>query len=430
METKYKKLLELMKEEVKPALGCTGPTVFSYVAAEARDAVGGTPKRIVIKADKDKFAKEYDVGIPSTNVRGLKMAAALGAFAGDASAKLEVLNSITPEDEKKAYEFSLTENIVVEPDWDTPTVGIYIDISVETENGIGRAVVVKKHTNLVHKSANGKIIIDIPFDRVGTIDETNDFIASCKVKDFYGFVSQVQIELLYFLREAIEMNKKLAQATLDGKTGGGFAKSMIKRGKGDFVKRAKAFTSAGAEARMAGYNLPAMACYTSGNVGITASLPLISMAEDLGKSEEVLLRSLALSYLITIMCKNRIGRQSAMCACMVAASQGVTAGTVYMLGGGVLEIDMAINNTIVNVFGVVCDGARMACAIKLSSAIEMAIEGALMAMDGVTTPAGEGVCGKTADESIDFMGKFAKQGMVESDMVLSRALYDKYLGKA
>lgn len=426
MDVRFEELLGILTAEVKPALGCTGPTVFSYVAAEARDAVGGTPTKIIIRGDKDKCAKEDDVGIPGTSIRGIKMAAALGAFAGDPSAKLEVLNSVTPEDEKKAYEFSLSDNIIIEPDWDTSEVGVYVDITVETEKGLGRAIVVQKHTNIVHKSANGKAIIDKPFDRLASIDETTDPIVKYDIKDFYEFASEVPIESLDFLKKSIEMNKKLAQVALDNKTGIGIAISMMKRGKGDLLGKAKALTAAGAEARMAGYNLPAMSCASSGNVGITASLPLISIAEDLGKTEEDLLRSLALSFLVTIMCKNRIGRQSAMCACMVAASLGAAAGTVLLFGGDLRKIKMAINNTIINVFGIVCDGARLACALKLSSAIGVAIEGSMLAMDNIVTPVDEGICGKTADDSINFLGMFAREGMNETDMLLCKALYAKH----
>ena len=151
-----------------------------------------------------------------------------------------------------------------------------------------------------------------------------------------------------------------------------------------------------------------MSCATSGNVGLTASLPLISMAEDLNASEEQLLRALAMSFLMTICVKNRIGRVSSMCACVTAASQGVAAGASMLLGGDLAGIDRAINNTVVNIFGVVCDGARLACALKLSSAIGIAIECAMMAKDDVMTPADQGIVGSDADDTLNFMGDFAQ----------------------
>jgi len=418
-------LLATLKKEVQPALGCTGPTVFSYVAAEARDAVGGTPRKITIRADKDKCAKENDVGIPGTQVLGVKMAAALGAFAGDPTKKLEVLDSVTPETERLSYEFSVSGNVIVEPDWETPIVGIYVDVTVETDKGIGRAIVVKTHTNLVYKSANGKAIIDLPFDRRGSIiEENDDFMASCKIIDLYNFAVQVPLEEILFLRETVDMNQKLAEVALKGELGKTFALSMLSRGKNDMVTRAKALTAAAAETRMVGYNLPAMSCATSGNVGITASLPIISIAESLGKTEEELLRGLAFSYLLTILGKNRIGRQSAMCACMVTASFAVAGASAMMFGGKPEQIDMAINNMIVNVFGVVCDGARRACALKLSSAVGIALEGALLAMDGISVDSNEGVCRKTADQTIDFMGRHAKNGMLESDLYLCKSMLE------
>lgn len=222
------------------------------------------------------------------------------------------------------------------------------------------------------------------------------------------------------------MNKTLAQTIFDGKAkGAGFAVSMMSRAKGNMIRKAEAMTAAGSEARMEGFSLPAMSCATSGNVGLTASLPLISMAEDMEADEEALLRALAMSFLMTICVKNRIGRVSSMCACVTAASQGIAAGASMLLGGDLACIDRAINNTIVNIFGVVCDGARLACALKLSSAAGIAIESALMARDGVMTPANEGVVGKNADDSLDFMGSFAQHGMAGSDLALCKALYNK-----
>ena len=422
---KQLELLKTLKNELNPALGCTGPTVFSYVAAEARDAVGGIPKKIIVRADKDKCAKEDDVGIPGTTVKGIKMATALGAFAGDPKLKLEVLKPVTPELEKAAYEFSLSDNIVVEPDWGIPLIGIYVDITVETDKGVGRAIVVKNHTNLVHKSANGNIIIKKPYDRLESIKEENvDFMADCTISDLYGFAVTIPIEKLYFLKESIEMNKKLAEVVMEGCIDRPYALSMLSWGKNDLVYRAKAFTAAAAEARMVGYNLPAMSCATSGNVGISSSVPVISVSEVLESKEEDILRALAFSFLLTIMGKNRIGRQSAMCACMVSASLGVTGATVLLLGGGIKEIEMAIKNTIVNVFGVVCDGARRACALKLSSGIGIAIESALLAMDGIVVNSNEGVCRGTADESINFMGKHAKEGMLEADQFLCKLMLE------
>ena len=424
----YQELLAILQKEVVPALGCTGPTGIAYVAAEAAEAVGGEVKRIYLKVDRHIGTKNCDVGIPNTPAVGNEISAALGAIAGDAAAKLNVLHRVTQEDAEKAAQFVRDGKVIVEPDMETEILGLFMDCTVETDRGTGRAVVVKTHTNLVYRSANGVADVDIPYDRIGSMNETQDAMAHYRIADFYDFAMHVPLEKILFLREAVEMNTTLANTIFTGEAqGAGFALSMMRRSEGNPVRKAKALTAAGAEARMVGLSVPAMSCATSGNVGITASLPLVSLAEDLQLPEETLLRALAMSFLMTICVKNRIGRVSSMCACVTAASQGIAAGACILLGGDLAAVNRAVNTTVVNVFGVVCDGARLACAMKLASAAGTAIECAYIAMDGYETPPSQGVCGEDADATIDFMGEFAQKGMKGSDLALCRSLYDKYL---
>lgn len=421
----FRRLNDLLKEDVLPAFGCTGPVAVAYVAAEARSAVGGTPQKIVIRADKDICAKNDDVGIPGTMVKGLKMAASMGACAGDPAAKLEVLKNITPGQEAQARAFSEQGDVQIIPDWDTDILGIYIAAEVTTENGVGKATVAKRHHNVVYKEANGKVLIDQRFDRRAGLDESQDPIHEYSFRDFYEYATEIEIEELYWLREALHINKDLTDMAISGKTGIGLGKTLLENSGGDFVRRAKAMAAAGSEARMGGLDMPAMSCATSGNAGITGAVTLLSLAQDLHKSEDELLRALALCYFVTCFGKNRIGRHSAMCACAVVASCGVAAGTVLLLGGGLDEVMNAVNNTVLNVFGVVCDGARYGCALKLSSAAGIAMEGAMLAVKGVCTPPDEGVTCKNGERTIDFMGKFAKNGMKDTDLYLCKALFEK-----
>lgn len=426
MNAKLSELHAILKKEVTPALGCTGPTAVSYAAAEAAAAVGGKPIKVEIKVDRHIGTKNSDVGIPGTTAVGLEMAAALGALAGDAAAGLEVLHNVTPESEKEALAFARSGSVVVDVDLETDILGLFMDCTVTTDQGVGRAVVVKTHTGLVYREANGKVQVDIPYDRRASMDEGRDPMAHYKLADFYAYATEMPLEELLFLREAVSMNREIAQTVFDGRAkGAGFAASMMARAENSMIRKAKALTAAGSEARMEGFSLPVMSCATSGNVGLTASLPLISMAEDLAAGEEALLRALAMSFLTTICVKNRIGRVSSMCACVTAASQGIAAGASMLLGGDLACIGRAINNTVVNIFGVVCDGARLACALKLASAAGIAIECALMAKDGVMTPANQGIVAADADASLDFMGDFAQHGMAGSDLALCKALYKK-----
>ncbi|MEG2037570.1 MAG: L-serine ammonia-lyase, iron-sulfur-dependent, subunit alpha, partial [Ruthenibacterium sp.] len=346
MNAQQNELLALLEKEVKPALGCTGPTAVSYVAAEAATAVGGTPIKLEIKVDRHIGTKNSDVGIPGTTVVGLKMAAALGALAGDAEAGLNVLHNVTAADEQEALAFATSGNVIVTPDLETEILGLFMDCTVTTDRGVGRAVVVKTHTNLVRREANGVVQVSLPYDRIASMNEATDAMAHFNVEDFYNFATQVSLESLTFLKEAVTMNRALAAASFSGEAkGAGFGLSMMHHAGSDLIRKAQAITAAGAETRMIGYGLPAMSCATSGNVGITASLPLISLAEDLKAPEEALLRALALSFLMTICVKNRIGRVSSMCACVTAASQGIAAGAALLLGGDLDCVDRAVNNT-------------------------------------------------------------------------------------
>ncbi len=405
-------------------MGCTGPTAVSYATAEAYSAVGGNPNKIVLHIDKDMCSKNGDVGIPGTKYTGIEIAAALGVFGGDATAKLEVLKGITSEDEHHAYEFIKVGGVEIIPDWDCPVLGIYIDAEVFTNNGIGRAIIAKTHTNVVYKSCNQTVLIDKGFDRIASLDESLDPIARYNLENFYEFAVQAPLADIEWLQTAIDMNLAISKEALEGRTGIGLAKGLFNNAGSDLVRRAKAWAAAGSEARMGGLDLPTMACATTGNGGITASMPLYSLARDLYKSSEDLIRAIALSYLVTIYGKNQIGRHSAMCACVVAASCGVAAGATLLLGGGIEAVSGAIMNTICNVFGVICDGARYACAMKLSSASGIAIEGAMLALKGIHVPA-QGVTDSNGQKTIEFMGKFARTGMAYTDFALCQALYAK-----
>lgn len=421
----YKELVEILKKEVVPALGCSGPTAISYVVSVARAAVGGIPKSVKLKIDRGLCSKNDDVGIPGTDQLGVDMAAALGAICGDSTAGLNVLRNVTPADELKARSFAKT-SVSIEPDWDFPAIRVYADATVETDKGVGRAVISRTHTNVILIEANGVTVFKAAVTGTEKApDEGKDPIRKYSIKDFYDFASNIPLESIAFLQEAFDLNTKLAEYDLNDETSIGLGRFFKKISGNPAVIKAKTLTAAAATARMSGKELPAMSCATSGNVGITASLPLVAVAEVYKKDKEILLRSLALSYLLTIYIKSHIGRASAMCACVVGASSGIAAGTTFLLGGTLAQVEMAIQNTVPNFFGVLCDGARVACALKLSTAVGAAIECAYFALDNVVLPANQGVLGKTADESLAFLGRMGKEGMLETDKALCKSMYGK-----
>lgn len=426
--TRENELTEILNKEVVPALGCTGPTAISFATAAARELVGGKPISVKVMLDRGNMAKNDDVGIPGTELFGQDIAAALGAICGDASAGLENLHSVTPEAEKEARVFA-KKNVELACDWNFDATGLYIDATVVTDRGTGRVIVAKTHTNIVYKEVNGEVIYQHEdVNRSHAVVEAHAPIREYGVADFYEYAKTVPFEKIAFLNDAIEMNVKLAEAGMAAKFNPDFSAEFNRLGENKMIAYAKALTSAASQARMMGLNMPAMSCATSGNVGITGSVPLYAAAVVNNKDREALIRALALSYLMTIYGKNHIGRLSAMCACAVAASIGVTAGTAFLLGGDLNIIEQAIKNTLSCVFGIVCDGARITCAYKLANTTGIAMESALFALNNEGVPTAQGVVGETADATIELMGRVAREGMIETDKVLCRALYERSHG--
>lgn len=424
----YEKLLSILKAEVKPALGCTGPTSVSFAVSVAKDAVGGRVKSVKLIVDRDTYKNSISVGIPGTSKRGTEIAAALGAICGDSKLGLEVLKHVKKEDEAAAEEF-VKNNLEVEINWNVKEIGLYIEAFVETSNGIGHAIVSKTHTNVVLIEVNNKVVFkkeNNNADKVVTAaDNSNDEIRKYKVKDFYEFTKSVPVESLSFIKDAVNMNKVLAETGLKEHLGAGFGNTFMKFNGDKAYIRAKAYTAAASDARMSGENLSAMSCASSGNVGITASLPLFVIAEENNINEEQMLRSVCLSFLLTIYIKSCIGRLSAMCACAIAASVGVAAGTAYLLDGSYEKIELSIKNIVGSIGGVICDGAKFGCALKLSTGVGVAIESAYLAINGASIPSNDGIVCSSADETLNMLGKIAREGMVGTDITVCKAIIDR-----
>lgn len=400
-------LLEILRKEVKPALGCTGPIGVCFGAAQAYDAIGGEIKRIVAKIDWGMASKIDDVAFPGTEMLGVEMAIALGAVCGDPKAGLEVLHNVTPEGEQKARK----------------DMNIYIDITIETDRGTGRSVTAERSDGLILKERNGEVIEQYEKDK-GAQDAASP-ILKYKVKDFYEFATTTPIEEFDLLLKAAELNTELANETITRNLGAGIGTALYNSQDGNLITKAKAYAAAGCEARMSGVNRPAMSCANKGNVGIAASMPIVVQARELGLGDEAMQRGIALSYCLAIAIIHRIGKDPSMCSCEVAAAIGVAAGTVLLHGGTQQQVENAIQNTIPNIFGVVCDGAKLACALRISSGTGIGIEAANLALAGVRLANNQGVLAANADESINMIGHTALYAMVDSDRELSRQIFAK-----
>lgn len=418
-------LLEILRNEVKPALGCTGPISVAFATAAAKDAVGGTPKSIRVLMDRDTYKNSIAVVTPGTSFTGVLEPSVVGAFYGESKLGMEVLANMKNPDEDFIRKFA-KEHASVEIIWEYKGMGVLIEAYVETENGTGHVIVANAHDRIVLLEANGKVLQkDESYDPNDTAFEKKGPIRDYGVKDFYEFAKTVDISAIPFIAEAIDLNVKLANAGIEEQMGGKFGIGIGKLQGNQMYLKAKALAAAASDARMSGKSLSAMSCAKSGNVGIAASLPLVAVAEGLGKSREDLIRAVCLSYFMTIYVKAHIGRLSAMCACAIAASIGVGAGTSFLMGDGLEQIGMTVKNLVGSIGGILCDGAKFGCAMKLSSAAGIAIESAQLAHEGISIPDRDGIVCTNADETIAMLGRIAANGMLYTDEYMCKEIIDR-----
>lgn len=414
-------LYDILLSEIKPALGCTGPIGICYCAAEAYDAIGGNIERIDAEIDWGLCCKIDDVAFPGSQILGVEMAIALGALGGDPALGLEVLQTVTPEAELKARK--VAELVHLTPLWNRTDLGMYAKIRITSDQGVGIAEIQNRSDGLTLKMRNDKILVQRDADP--TAQSGTDPILKYRIQDFYTLATEAPLEKLDFLLEAAKYNTRLASAAIEKRIGAGIGSTLHASASGNPFINAKAWAAAGCEARMSGVALPAMTCANKGNVGIAASMPLVSLSRDLNLPDEALQRAMAFSYLVSIAVIRRIGKCPSMCSCEVAASLGVAAGSVLLKGGTLQQAEIAIQNTIPSIFGVVCDGAKLACALRISSGTGVALESSNLALSGVRIANNQGVLAPTADESIEILGKMALFGMVDSDRELCRQLFEK-----
>lgn len=414
-------LLDILKDQVTPALGCTEPIAVALAVAKAKEILGNSPERIEIKVDRNIFKNALAVGIPGTDEKGLHMAVALALVSGKSKYNLEVLKDITEKDVLKAQEI-ISKNIIhviIAED----IVGLYVEVEAFSQQGKTRVMIKDKHDNIVLLEKNGKVIFkkeEITKNKVSLIES----IKKMNIKDFKEFIEQVNIKDLDIVIQGIDMNKKMAEAGMTSKYG-----NVLKRGTciQDMYYRdyAKYLTSTASYARMSGYPLPVMSCAGSGNHGLTAILPVVAVGEKKQGDPEEITRAVALSLLVTIYVKSYTGILSPVCGCGVAAGVGASAGIAYILGGNLEQIQGAIKNMIGTLAGIICDGGKPGCAFKLSISTDAAIESALMALNGIVISSCDGIVDNTAEKTIQNLGKVSTDGMVTTDEAILRVMLGK-----
>ncbi|HEY9070225.1 MAG TPA: L-serine ammonia-lyase, iron-sulfur-dependent, subunit alpha [Candidatus Ozemobacteraceae bacterium] len=416
------KLEHAIRCDVKAACGCTEPVTIALAACHAARQAGGSVRRLRLNVSTNLFKNAMEVGIPGTGgAHGIPLAAALGIHAPHPTPDLRLLSNIDASWLDKARR--MVADGAIELHIDQDQAGLRIEAAAESDAGTGRAIIADSHENLTLLEKNGRLIHKAetkPGSASSEVIERRRSIADIPFFELYNALSHLTRETRSFLLEGVAMNRKVAEAGLQGEgslnIGLAYRKLLESGWMGnDLINRAKLLTSAAVDARMSGCSLPVMTSAGSGNQGLTVTLPLSILAEQLRSSQDQLAEALALAHAVTSILKYHTGTLSAMCGCVVCAGSGLTAGAAHLLGGGIDTIGAAINNMVASITGIICDGAKVGCAVKLVCAVDAAFQGAFMAMEGLRLPVSNGVIGTTIEESLKNIGRIAAPGMLETD---------------
>ena len=411
-------IIALINREVVPAIGCTEPIAVALCVARATEALGCKPERIKALLSANILKNAMGVGIPGTGMIGLPIAIALGSLIGKSEYQLEVLKDSTPEAVEEGKKLIDAQAIDI-----ALKIGIeeklYIEIICEAQGKKATAIISGGHTHFVYVANDEEVLLNaqtVTSSNVSTED------IQLTLRKVYDFAMTAPLEEIKFILETRNLNKKAAERSFKGNYGHQLGKTLnsqninLMMGDNTFT-HILSYTSAACDARMAGAMIPVMSNSGSGNQGITATLPVVVYAEDHKKTEEELIRALTLSHLTVIYIKQSLGRLSALCGCVVAAT-GSSCGITYLMGGGYEQVSYAVKNMIANITGMICDGAKPSCALKLASGVSTAVLSAVLAMEGKCVTSVEGIIDEDVDQSIRNLTLIGSQGMNETDKLV------------
>ena len=409
---KYNAYIQILKEELIPAMGCTEPIALAYAAAVARKVLGQLPERVDIVASGSIIKNVKSVIVPNTDhLKGIPAAATAGIIAGDPDKELEVIASVTKEQVEEMKEFLKKTPISVEH----VDNGLTFDIIVTLYKGdeYAKVRIANYHTNIVLIEKNGEIL-----EQTEVAGETEEGLTDrslLNMKDIWDFINTVDVEeIKEVLDRQMEYNYTIAKEGIRGDYGANIGKVLLDMDDDNVKTRAKAMAAAGSDARMNGCEQPVVINSGSGNQGITSSVPVIVYARAMEVGEEKMLRALTLSNLTTIHEKTPIGRLSAYCGA-VSAGAGAGAGIAYLCGGDYDVIAHTVVNALAIVSGIVCDGAKASCAAKIATAVEAGIFGYNMYIRGQEFYGGDGIVAKGIETSLKNVGRLGKEGMKETN---------------
>lgn len=407
---KHASILQLLHTEVVPAIGCTEPICVALCVARAKERLGAEPDKIVVELSRNIYKNAMAVGIPNTEMTGLPIAIALGATIGQSEYELEVLRNTTPDAVAYAKTYMQRVPITIEVLENAPNI-LYVQAHVYKGDKQATATIQGEHTHFVEEGEKAV--------QPTTDNQPQDLT----LKLVYDFALSIDYTELQFLLEGAEMNIRAAEYAFEHKCGHCLGQILAKQDNSVF-EQILAYTSGACDARMSGAMVPVMSNSGSGNQGISCSVPVLIYARHIGASEEQTLRALALSNLTVIYIKQSLGRLSALCGCVVAAT-GSACGITYLKGGQYEEITYAIKNMVANISGMICDGAKPGCALKVTSGVATAVIAASLAKEHSYPDATEGIIDDDIDKTIHNLTRIGHDGMQQTDELIVNIMTHK-----
>lgn len=417
-------IIDTLKREVVPAIGCTEPVAVALACAKAKELLND--KEIVsieVLVSPNIYKNGLAVGVPPTKEVGLHIAAALGFVGGSCEKGLQLLEGI----EKKEIELAkaLLDSGKVQLSIKNTNEKVYIEVSLYSAKASAKVIIKGKHNNFIYLERQGHVIEDRLMENNEGMENDNS-LYKMKISSIVEAIEKIPHKSIAFMLEGLYMNEKVAMEGLQKNIGMGVGYTLYKNiRKGilsdDFMNNAKMLTAAASDVRMSGLKLPVMSSNGSGNNGLTAILPIVAYNRKFNVPDEKLAKALAMSHIINSYIKNYIGRLSVLCGCGVAAGTGAAVAITWLMGGKTSHIEGVIKNVLGDISGMVCDGAKVGCALKLSTSVSSAIQAALLAIDNQVIPAGNGIIAETVEDTIKNL-KILSEGMNGVDEVILQVM--------
>ena len=420
-------IIALIKREVVPAIGCTEPVAVALCTAYAAEALGARPEHIDVLLSANVLKNAMGVGIPGTGMSGLPIAVALGALMGKSENELEVLKDVSPQAVDEAKVWLAGERVTIGLTQESEE-HLFIDVRCTAGKEASRAIIAREHTHLVYQEGPCVPTVDRR-DQLGS-EELAEEEKGLTLRRVFDFATTAPLQDLEFINESRRLNEAAAEEALKGNYGHELGKTLSRPlGKGimgdTIFSHIISATSSACDARMAGAMIPVMSNSGSGNQGIAATLPVVVFARENHNTEEELTRALVLSHLTAIYIKQSLGRLSCLCGCVVA-STGSSCGMTYLMGGSYEQVASSVKNMIANLAGMVCDGAKPSCALKVSSGVSTAVLSAMLAVQNHSVSSVEGLIEEDVDRCIHNLTRLGSVGMQETDkMVLDIMTHKK-----